>query len=301
WRTSCRSSVSSRPKSTRPSCVPSATASAFSVTSTTARAASASISYPQNYGTGSIQTRHAPAGLSRRHLPTKNRRIQEPPEMAESRPRAGKTKKRRRPARALLLTSAIFAIVFSGLFMARSASAAPTAKTMPAAAAASAAHAAPAATSETAASSATAAGICNVPGVGDIGGLVGLCNAGSGLIGDANNICASQAPAPELATSGINSMITTPGGVKTGKTLYDNYGMSGQYWAATGLKCSQMTSTIGNNVAGMVFDMAKSLDRVTITVYQSAAGANILSWLSGSVNRLITALGNAIYFPFLAP
>jgi TrbL/VirB6 plasmid conjugal transfer protein len=233
--------------------------------------------------------------------------------MAESRPRAGKMRKRRRPARALLLMSAIFAIVFSGLFMARSASAAP------------AAHAAPAATSGTAAPSATAApsghaariasnqlatlitpgrpdaGICNVPGVGDIGGLVGLCQAGSGFVGDVNNICTSNAPAPELATSGIDSMITTPGGVTAGKTLYDNYGMAGQYWAATGLKCSQMTSTIGNNVAGMVFDMAKSLDRVTITVYQSAAGANILSWLSGSVNRLITALGNAIYFPFLAP
>ncbi len=145
------------------------------------------------------------------------------------------------------------------------------------------------------------AGICNVPGVGDIGGLIGLCQAGSGVVGDLNSICTSQAPAPELATSGIDSMITTPGGVTTGKTLYDNYGMAGQYWAATGLNCTQLTSSIGNNVAGMVFDMAKSLDRVTITVYQSAAGANILSWLSGSVNRLITALGNAIYFPFLAP
>src|ERR1700748_358779 len=62
-----------------------------------------------------------------------------------------------------------------------------------------------------------------------------------------------------------------------------------------------MTSLIGNNVAGMVFDMAKSLDRVTITVYQSAAGANILSWLSSSVDRLITAPGHAVYFPFLAP
>ena len=84
-------------------------------------------------------------------------------------------------------------------------------------------------------------------------------------------------------------------------TLYDNYGMAGQYWAAYGLQCSEMTSLIGNNVAGMVFDMAKSLDRVTITVYQSAAGTNILSWLSSSVDKLITALGKAIYFPFLAP
>ena len=59
-----------------------------------------------------------------------------------------------------------------------------------------------------------------------------------------------------------------------------------------------MTSLIGNNVAGMVFDMAKSMDRVTITVYQSAAGDSILTWLQDSVDRLITALGNAIYFPY---
>ncbi len=227
--------------------------------------------------------------------------------MAESRPRAGKTKKRRRPARAVLLMSAILAIVFSGLFMARAASAAPVAKAAPVATSATAAPSGDAA--RVAGNQLTAlltqnqpdAGICNVPGVGDIGGLVGLCQAGSGFVGDVNNICTSGAPAPELATSGINSMITTPGGVTSGKTLYDNYGMAGQYWAASGLKCSQMTSQIGNNVAGMVFDMAKSLDRVTITVYQSAAGANILSWLSGSVNRLISALGSAIYFPFLAP
>jgi hypothetical protein len=77
--------------------------------------------------------------------------------------------------------------------------------------------------------------------------------------------------------------------------------MAGQFWASYGLNCNQITSSIGNNVAGMVFDMAKSLDRVTITVYQSAAGSNILGWLSGDVDRLINSLGNAVYFPFLAP
>ena len=77
--------------------------------------------------------------------------------------------------------------------------------------------------------------------------------------------------------------------------------MAGQFWAAHGLQCSDMTSLIGNNVAGMVFDAAKSIDRVTITVYQSAAGNNILTWLQDAVDRLISALGNAIYFPYLAP
>src|ERR1700743_3797696 len=236
--------------------------------------------------------------------------------MAEPHPKTSKT--RWRPARALLLTSAILAIVFSGLFLSRSANAAPAVQAAPAAAAAPAAHAEAAAPAKAAAPAAhtakqtpqqqakllatTAPGsIGNVPGIGDIGGIIGLCHAGSGLLQDANNICTSGAPTPVLASSGIDSLVTTPGSAPTGNTLYDNYGMAGQFWASTGLTCSQMTSSIGNNVAGMVFDMAKSLDRVTITVYQSAAGANILSWLSGSIDRLISYLGNAIYFPFLAP
>jgi len=35
-------------------------------------------------------------------------------------------------------------------------------------------------------------------------------------------------------------------------------------------------------------------------VYQSAAGEGILSWLSNVADKLITSLGNAIYFPYLA-
>jgi hypothetical protein len=145
-------------------------------------------------------------------------------------------------------------------------------------------------------------GVCQVPGIGDIGGLVGLCAQGSsGIIGDLNNICQPSLPQPEQATGGIDAMVEPPAASAGGKTLYDNYGVAGQFWAAHGLQCSDMTSLIGNNVAGMVFDAAKSIDRVTITVYQSAAGNNILTWLQTEVNKLISSLGNAIYFPYLAP
>ena len=145
-------------------------------------------------------------------------------------------------------------------------------------------------------------GVCQVPGIGDIGGLVGLCSAGSsGIVGDLNNICEPSLPQPEQATGGIDAMVEPPSAAAGGMTLYDNYGVAGQFWAAHGLQCSDMTSLIGNNVAGMVFDAAKSIDRVTITVYESAAGNNILTWLQDSVDRLISALGNAIYFPYLAP
>jgi hypothetical protein len=149
---------------------------------------------------------------------------------------------------------------------------------------------------------APAGGVCSVPGIGDIGGLLGLCSAGSsGIIGTLNNVCQPSIPQPEPASGGIGSLIQPPAGVAAGHTLYDSYGVSGQFWAAHGLQCSDMTSLIGNNVAGMVFDAAKSIDRVTITVYQSAAGNGILNWLQSVVDRLISALGNAVYFPYLAP
>jgi TrbL/VirB6 plasmid conjugal transfer protein len=216
--------------------------------------------------------------------------------MAEPQPPAS----RRRPGRVLGLAGAILVIVLGGLFLARPASAATTVPAQPVAHSQPAAHSAPAVPAAPDASMAT--GVCAVPGIGDIGGLLGLCTGGSaGVVGDLNNICTPSVPQPQQATSGVDSMIATPGGQTGGKTLYDNYGVAGQFWAATGLQCSDMTSLIGNNVAGMVFDLAQSLDRATITVYQTAAGNGILTWLQNSVNTLITALGNAIYYPFLAP
>jgi TrbL/VirB6 plasmid conjugal transfer protein len=215
--------------------------------------------------------------------------------------RAGRTRAAGPVLRVALVIGAMLTATLAGLLFARPAAAATTAPAHPVTHASTAAHATTAAPAATAAAARQDAGVCSVPGIGDIGGLLGLCSSGSGVIGDLNNICTPATPQPEQATAGIDSMIATPGGQTGGKTLYDNYGVAGQFWAATGLQCSDMTSLIGNNVAGMVFDMAKSLDRVTITVYQTAAGNGILTWLQNAVNRLITALGNAIYFPFLAP
>ena len=203
-----------------------------------------------------------------------------------------RARRKRRPVKIAMLVGAMITIVFAGLFLARPASASTTA---PATTAATTAH------TQTTQTAEPDGGLCSVPGIGDIGGLFGFCSAGSGTIGDLNNICTPSVSQPEQASTGIDSMIAQPGGASGGKTLYDNYGIAGQYWAAYGLQCSDLTSLIGNNVAGMVFDAAKSLDRVTITVYQSAAGNGILAWLQNAVNRLISALGNAIYFPFLAP
>jgi hypothetical protein len=145
-------------------------------------------------------------------------------------------------------------------------------------------------------------GLCSVPGIGDIGGLLGFCALGSsGLTGDLNSLCEPSVPEPEPANSGIDAMVSPPASAgPMPRTPYDEYGVAGQYWAATKLQCSDMTSLIGNNIAGMVFDIAKSIDRVTITVYQAAAGNGILVWLGNATDRLISGLGNAIYFPYVA-
>jgi TrbL/VirB6 plasmid conjugal transfer protein len=239
-----------------------------------------------------------------------------PADRTASAERTGRTK-----ARILFLVGALLPIFLSGLMFARAAQAATTqqAVTMaPVATAASAAvtvpyapaaHSAPTASATSAAAAATAVnGPCKLPVIGDLGSLAGLCQAGAGLGGDINNICSPGTEEPEQASSGLDAMISVPGGTPSagslagGKgTLYDQYGTAGQDWSATNLQCSDMTSLIGNQTANMTFNFAKALDRLTITVYQSAAGNNILGWLSGDVDNLISALGRAIYFPYLAP
>ena len=203
----------------------------------------------------------------------------------------------------------VLAVLAAALAIPASAQAAQAAQAGPAAhAQPAAAHgtSAAASTASTAASTSTASGDtalfgpCSVPGINAIAGLLGFCSSGENILSPLNNICSPSLPEPEPANSGIDAMVAPPASGKQPKTLYDEDGVAGDYWAATNLGCSDMTSLIGNNVAGMIFDVAKSLDRVTITVYQSAAGEGILSWLSNVTDKLITSLGKAIYFPYLA-
>ncbi len=136
-------------------------------------------------------------------------------------------------------------------------------------------------------------------------GLGGLCEAGSAVVGSLNDLCSPGPPSPEPAGGGIDAMIRPPqtGAANAPKklTLYQSYGMAGQSWAPYNLKCSDMTSMIGNSVANTVFDGAKAIDRITITTYQSAAGEGLLGWLKQRVDQLISQIGHAVYFPYLAP
>jgi len=209
-----------------------------------------------------------------------------------------------RVLRAAAILLAALAVVLVGPGSAQQASAAPVARAAGALHSEGALHSARAPRANAGARTevtAATGGLCSVPGIGDIGGLLGFCAAGSsGVLGALNNVCQPSLPSPEPADAGINAMVAPPSTGKKPATLYDQYGVAGDYWSATNLQCSDMTSLIGNNVAGMVFDGAKSIDRVTITVYQAAAGEGILSWLQRVTDTLITSLGKAVYFPYLA-
>ncbi len=140
--------------------------------------------------------------------------------------------------------------------------------------------------------------------LGPVKYLLNYCDIGSS-VSATNDLCSPGPPTPEPADGGIDSMVRPPSSAAPANqrnlTLYQSYGMAGESWAPYDLKCSDMTSMMGNTVAGAVFDGAKSIDRIVITTYQSAAGEGLLGWLKSAVDRLITQIGNAVYFPYLAP
>ena len=132
-----------------------------------------------------------------------------------------------------------------------------------------------------------------------------LCTQGQQqAVNSVNNLCSPGPPSPEQADGGIDSMVRPPSSATSGgqpRTLYQSYGMAGESWAPYDLKCSDMTSMMGNTVASAVFDAAKATDRLVISTYQAAAGEGLLDWLKTAVDRLITQIGSAVYFPYLAP
>ncbi|HEX6454719.1 MAG TPA: hypothetical protein VF060_35305, partial [Trebonia sp.] len=99
-----------------------------------------------------------------------------------------RVRRKRRPLTIAMLVGAMITIATAGLFLARPASAATTQAANPAAAAARA---------RTTQTTEPDGGLCSVPGIGDVGGLFGFCSAGSGTIGDLNNVCTPSVSQPE--------------------------------------------------------------------------------------------------------
>ncbi|WP_051300568.1 type IV secretion system protein [Actinomadura rifamycini] len=117
-------------------------------------------------------------------------------------------------------------------------------------------------------------------------------------------------PAPEQYGTGADGLIKPPGYPseqlqKTSAedlTYYDRYGTAGQTWYAVDMGCSDAMAMMGNALANTTFTLVRAIDRTTISVYQSAASESLLSWLKGTVDDVISGVGetfNARYWSWV--
>lgn len=107
-----------------------------------------------------------------------------------------------------------------------------------------------------------------------------------------DSACASPSMGPEVYGSGFDGL--AGGSRESDASYYGQYGTAGQYWNWYGEKCTDFSMPIGNEAANVIFSIAKTIDTVTITVYQSAVDGSIVSWLKNMSDKLIHSIGNAL-------
>lgn len=115
-----------------------------------------------------------------------------------------------------------------------------------------------------------------------------------------NDICAPSDPVPETAGTGLDALVDPPGNQRP-VTPYNNYETAGLTWHATDLGCSDYLAIVGNYAANFVFMIVKSIDRVTITAYQTAYTPGLLGGLSDAVTHVVTGLKTFLYLPYVTP
>lgn len=108
---------------------------------------------------------------------------------------------------------------------------------------------------------------------------------------------------PEVYGSGFDGMAglhATPGSkARQDWSMYGQYGTSGLYWNWVGVKTFDFSTPVGNQVANLIFNAAKTVDTVTITVYRNAASGEIVNWLKDTTDSLITSIGRALKVGYL--
>lgn len=115
--------------------------------------------------------------------------------------------------------------------------------------------------------------------------------------------CGKPGLQPEVYGSGFDGMAglkATPGDKGPQDwSPYGQYGTAGLYWNWVGVDCLDFSTPVGNQVANLVFNIAKTIDTVTITVYRNAASNDLVSWLKGTTDTLITNIGHALQVGYL--
>ncbi|PRY01935.1 type IV secretion system protein [Allonocardiopsis opalescens] len=143
---------------------------------------------------------------------------------------------------------------------------------------------------------------------------------GGGLFGNPlNALCADPEVMPEDPDGGMGGLlrptdrpadpplpapadwpVEAADAVPEGASHYGQYGTAGQLWIARGLGCAGMWD-FGALAAVHTFELSNMVNELTITVYQAANNPDLTNVLNEPVERVVTALRDGLFNPFLTP
>src|SRR5690606_156112 len=118
------------------------------------------------------------------------------------------------------------------------------------------------------------------------------------------------APQPEASGSGVDgllvpprsqsSIVGSPDGLPPDASIYGQYGTAGQQWHTIRESCvDKLSSSAVATLSNTAWDLSKTINQSTITVYQAATSDGLLDNFNDVVVRVITSLREGIWRPLL--
>ncbi|GAB3207678.1 hypothetical protein GCM10027294_14990 [Marinactinospora endophytica] len=118
------------------------------------------------------------------------------------------------------------------------------------------------------------------------------------------------APVPEAAGSGADGLLVpprteaaisgSPDGLPPDASLYGQYGTAGQQWHVIRESCvDKLSSSAVATLSNTAWDLSKTINQSTITVYQAATSDGLLNSFNSLVEGVIEGLREGVWRPLL--
>ncbi|WP_460860110.1 type IV secretion system protein [Nocardiopsis coralliicola] len=127
----------------------------------------------------------------------------------------------------------------------------------------------------------------------------------------ASSMCPGEpAPQPESAGSGSDGLLVppqsqasiagSPDGLPPDASIYGQYGTAGQQWHVIRESCvDKMGSSAVSTLSNATWDLSKTVNQSTITVYQAATSEGLLDSFNALVESAVAELREGIWRPLL--
>ncbi|QRN78899.1 MAG: conjugal transfer protein TrbL, partial [Nocardiopsis sp. BM-2018] len=120
----------------------------------------------------------------------------------------------------------------------------------------------------------------------------------------------NPAPTPEAAGSGVDGLLVPPQsqssiegsaeGLPADASMYGQYGVAGSQWHVITESCLDAMSTGAQAaLSNTAWDLSKTINQSTITVYQAATSDGLLSELTDRVSSVVVALREGVWRPLI--